>query len=160
MASVKRLYITLTKRDFKQLRELSLKEHKDFFKRNPHLKSIYYNSLIGICLCQGAASHVLNHEVGIKDFDIWHFYKDKSVKFPYRAHKRIEGGYKGKPVDFLKRAIPRHICNSYSNNPGKAIIEYLCEKNTKTKNLLLEKAIIGLFPNKIFGKILWRGCLK
>jgi hypothetical protein len=28
-----------------------------------------------------------------------------------------------------------------------------------TKRLLLEKAIVGLFPEKIFNKILWKGKL-
>ena len=68
-----RSYFSLTINDLKKLKKLALKEHEEFFKRNPHLKSAYYNSLIGICLCQGAASHYLNPSVGIKDFDIWFF---------------------------------------------------------------------------------------
>ena len=116
---------------------------------------------IGICLCQGAASHYLSRNVGIKDFDIWHFYvEDNSINFPYRAHKRIENGYKGKPIDFLKRAIPKHIYDSYSDDPGQIIMKYLLERNINTKNLLLKKAIIGLFPDKIFGKVLWEGALQ
>ena len=153
-----RLFDRLTDYDLEKLKELALDEHENFFRRNPHLKVAYYYSLVGICLCQGAASHYLDPNVGIKDFDIWHFYVEHgSVKFPYRAHKRIEDGYKGKPIDFLKRAIPKDIHDSYFNDPEQAIMEYLFERNTKTKKLLLKKAIIGLFPNKIFGKVLWKG---
>lgn len=34
-------------------------------------------------------------------------------------------------------------------------MKYLLERNNKTKKLL-EKAIIGLFPKKIFDKVLWK----
>ena len=155
---VARLYALLTKNDLEMLRRLALREHEDFFRRNPHLTSAYRNSLVGIFLCQGAASHYLNPKVGIKDFDIWHFYVENSItKFPYRAHKSFVSGYKGKPIDFLKRAIPKEICNSYSNDPKQIIIKYLLEKNTNTKRLLLKKAIIGLYPDETFDKVLWRG---
>lgn len=153
-----RAYEPLTRNDLQRLKKLALLEHKKFFKRNPHLKSVYYNSLIGICLCQGAAAHYLNPKVGIKDFDIWHFYKEgENSVFPYRAHKRIESGYGDIPIDFLKRAIPKRIYNSHSGNIEQIIMEYLQERNTNTKKLLLKKPIIGLHPKRIFGKVIWRG---
>jgi len=156
--NIERLYDPLTINDLKKLKDLGFKEHEEFFKRNPHLKEAYYNSLIGIVLCQGAASHYINPNVGIKDFDIWHFYvEDENINFPYRAHKIIENGHKGMPIDFLKRAIPKRIYQLYPNDPIKIIMEYLFERNTKTKNFLLKKAIIGLFPDNIFGKVLWEG---
>ncbi len=158
MTNEERLYENLNIKDLKKLKELALEEHENFFKRNPHLKEAYYDSLIGICLCQGAASHYLNPNVGIKDFDIWHFYKENNnIPFPYRGHKRIKDGYKGKPLDFLKRVIPNDIYNSNIGSPEQIIMNYLLEKNTKTKTLLLKKAIIGLYPDEIFNKILLRG---
>ena len=160
MKSHNRSYFSLNINDLKKLKKLALKEHEEFFKRNPHLKSAYYNSLIGICLCQGAASHYLNPSVGIKDFDIWFFYvKDDSTYFPYGARKRIKIGYKGKPIDFLKRAIPKNIYDSNFNNTEQIIMNYLLKRDTTTKKLLLKKAIIGLYPNRIFGKEFWRGKL-
>ncbi|WP_461867123.1 hypothetical protein [Thermococcus sp.] len=156
--SAGRLYTPLTKSDLEELRRLALREHEDFFRRNPHLTRTYHNSLVGICLCQGAASHYLNLNVGIKDFDIWHFYIESNItKFPYRAHKRYVNGYKDKPIDFLKRAIPKEICDSCSNDPKQIITKYLLEKDTNTKRLLLKKAVIGLYPDEIFDEILWRG---
>ncbi|RLJ01831.1 MAG: hypothetical protein DRP11_03840 [Candidatus Aenigmatarchaeota archaeon] len=153
-----RIYAPLNKKDLRRLRELALDEHEKFFERNPHLRRAYYNSLIGICLCQGAALHYLNPKIGIKDFDIWHFYLRSSwVNFPYRAHKRIENGYMGMPIDFLKRDIPRYVYDQGSKESGQVIMNYLLERNTKSKNFLLKKAIIGLYPDKIFGKVLWKG---
>ena len=150
----KRLYYPLDEEDLRRLRELALEEHEKFFERNPHLREAYCNSLIGICLCQGAASHYLNLKVGIKDFDIWHFYLESNeVNFPYRAHKRIQNGHKDKSIDFLKRAIPRYIHDKSPKDPGQIIMNYLLERNTKTKRLLLKKAIIGLYPDEIFNKL-------
>ncbi len=158
MTNEERLYDPLSIKDLKRLKELALEEHKNFFERNPHLHKAYYNSLIGICLCQGAASYYLCPTIGIKDFDIWHFYlENEMVNFPYRAHKRIENGYKGKPIDFLKRAIPKYIYDSNLNSPERIIMDYLSKKNIKTKKLLLKKAIIGLYPDKIFNKVLCKG---
>lgn len=155
---MKRLTMRLTTSDLQNLKELSLEEHENFFKRNPHLKDAYHNSLAGICLCQGAASHYLNPNIGIKDFDIWHFYvANEKINFPYRAHKVIKSGYRGLSIDYLKRAIPRHLARSCRRNPKGAIMAYLTQKNTKTKRLLLKKAIVGLFPNSIFSSILWKG---
>jgi len=147
----------LNTHDLEQLKELGLREHKEFFKRNPHLKVAYYNSLVGIFLCQGGASYYLNYpNSSLKDFDIWHFYIESgSLNFPYRAHKTLKNSYKGKNIDFLKRAIPGHMCNSFPKDPAQIVMRCLCERDTKTKKLLLQKPIIGVFPEDIFGKVIW-----
>lgn len=151
-----RIYTKLGRNDLKALQKLALEEHEDFFKRNKHLKDAYYDSLVGIALCQGAASHYINPSVGIKDFDIWLFYvENENIRFPYRAHKSIENGYKSRGIDYLKRAIKKELFDSCSNTAEECIMEYLFERNTKTKELLLKKAIVGLFPEEIFGKVIW-----
>ena len=153
-----RLYEPLTVDDLKTLREYGMAEHEDFFRRNPHLKNAYYDNLIGIFLCQGAALHYLDPSVGINDFDIWHFYKEsEEAGFPYRGHKRIEDGHKGRPIDFLKRAIPERIYVEFQGDIERTVMEYLFKKDTKTKVMLLEKSIIGLYPEEIFSQILWTG---
>jgi len=155
-----RLFEPISKLDLKELQRLALKEHEAFFKRNPYLKKAYHNSLIGIALCQGVASHYINPSVGINDFDIWLFYqKNQHINFWCRRRKSVENGYKGKRIDFLKRAINRDLYNLYPNEPDKCIIEYLLQRNTKTKRFLLKKAVVGLFPNKIFAKVIWKGGL-
>ncbi|HML04027.1 MAG TPA: hypothetical protein VK487_11740 [Candidatus Bathyarchaeia archaeon] len=148
----------LTINDLKQLRELALREHESFFERNPHLKHAYHGSLIGMFLCQGAASHYLNPTVGLRDFDIWHFYVGSSeISFPYRAHRKVEDGYKGRSIDFLKRSISKDVFASCSGRPDRTLMKYLLERNTKTKRELLKKAIIGLYPNVLFARVLWKG---
>ncbi len=158
MINETRSYESLDKKDLEKLKDLAIDEHKRFFEKNPHLRPQFEKTLVGICLCQGAASHYLDPSVGIKDFDIWHFYiEHRSRQFPYRAHRRIPAGHNGKPIDFLKRAIPKRLCNSSADDPGQTIMEYLLERNTYTKKKLLKKAVIGLFPDGILGKVLWTG---
>jgi hypothetical protein len=36
-------------------------------------------------------------------------------------------------------------------------MKYMLERNTKTKKELLKKAILGLHPDIVFGKVLWEG---
>lgn len=158
MENEERSMVPLTTNDLEQLKELALREHKNFFERNSHLKSAYCDSLVGIFLCQEAASHYLNPTVGVKDFDIWHFYVENiEISFPYRAHKRIEDGYKGRPIDFLKRSISKDILDSCSGQSDRTLMKYLLERNTKTKRELLEKAIVCLFPDVLFARVLWKG---
>lgn len=153
----KRIYDKIYKKDLRALRDLALKEHNEFFIRNPHLKKPYSNSLIGICLCQGAAWHYLDPENGIKDFDIWHFYKErKKAAFPYRAKKVNKIGYKNKWIDYLKRAISKSVYKEFPSAPDKIILQYLLQKNTKTKKFLLKKPVIGLYPESIFSKVIWK----
>jgi len=148
----------LTRHDLEKLRQLGLKEHEDFFQRNPQLRTAYFDSLIAVCLCQGAATHYLKpiEYPRLKDFDIWHFYcESPNTGFPYRAHKRLEKAYMDRPVDFLKRAIPKEIVESHTYQPEKIIMSYLQQRNTETKRLLLQKSIIGLHPERIFAQVLW-----
>jgi hypothetical protein len=145
----------LARKDLRHLRDLALEEHVLFFRRNPHLQSTYRRALVAICLCQGAALHHLNPRSRLEDFDVWHFYWDSRQRpFPYRAHAK--GKYRGKRVDFLKRAIPKELQRG-AQEPGQVILEYLKQRNTRTKRELLRKVIIGLFPSRIFGDVLWRG---
>ncbi len=150
-----RSYEPLTPIDLVSLRRLGIEESKAFLRRNPHLKTAYGSALIAICLCQGAASHFLSPSVGVKDYDVWHFYvQNLRVPFPYRAHYRSH--YKGRRVDFLKRCIPNRLANA-STSAGKSVMAYLMRRDTATKKRLLTKAVIGLHPKSIFEKVLWRG---
>jgi len=132
--AVDRLYRLMTKEDLDFLLVMGLQEHERFFRRNPHLQEAYHDNLIAICLCQGAALHYLDPRVEVKDFDIWHFYaENETVPFPYRAHSRLEDAYLGKPVNLLKRAIPRRIVNLNSGDPNRIVRTYLLERNSGTR---------------------------
>lgn len=153
-----RLFEPISGLDLEVLLGFALKEHDAFFQRNPRLWEAYHNSLVGVALCQGAAWHYINTSIGIKDFDIWLFYrKHEKVDLRCRRRKSIESGYKCRRIDFLRRAIDRDLCDAYSNEADKCIMQYLLQRNTQTKRLLLRKPVVGLFPGQISGKIMWKG---
>ena len=155
---LKRLFEPISGLDLEVLQELALKEHDAFFQRNPRLREAYHSSLVGIALCQGAAWHYINTSIGIKDFDIWLFYrKSEKVNLRCRHRKSVEDGYKRRRIDSLRRAIDRDLCDVYSNEADKCIMQYLLQRDTQTKRLLLRKSVVGLFPDQIVGKIMWKG---
>lgn len=60
-------------------------------------------------------------------------------------------GYSGRAVDVLMRS------DAFFNgkSPETEIVKYLLYKNSATSNLLAKKAVIGLYPERLFAKILW-----
>lgn len=154
----------ITKSDLKKLLSLARSDIESFFARNPSYKEYEGKELL-VALCQGGALHYLDGKNGVKDFDIWFFYPLKSRNLPYRrrgvvdfgeskfgVHPKFKAkGYKGRTVDVLMRSDAYFI----DSEPEQAIVRYLKYKNSKTSNLLAQKAVIGLYPESIFGKKLW-----
>lgn len=154
----------ITKSDLKTLFTLARSDVEAFFARNPSYKQCEGKEVL-VALCQGGALHYLDRKNGVKDFDIWFFYPLKSRNLPYRrrgvvdfgeskfgVHPKFKSkGYKGRTVDVLMRSDTFFS----SSEPEKAIISYLKYKNSKTSNLLAQKAVIGLYPERLFGKKLW-----
>lgn len=154
----------ITKADLKKLLRLARDDMDRFFARNPKY-SRYKGKEALVALCQGSALHYLDKKNGVKDFDVWFFYPSKNPNLPYRrrgvadfgkskfgVHPKMKRkGYSGRTVDVLMRSEPFFK----GKNPGKEIIDYLQNKGSKTANLLSAKAIIGLYPEKLFGAKLW-----
>lgn len=170
MGIEERSYRTITIEDLKKLRDLALRERIKFFERNPRYREAYWNSLVGIALCQGAALHFIDCKAGVKDFDIWYFYiKSDQLEYPYRARKSVDSkfdkfgvhpldaikGYEGRRVDLIGRAIDVDIIRRNKSDPKDCVIEYLKRQRTKTTQELAKKAIIGLWPKTILGKVIW-----
>ena len=161
---MKRSLETITKKDLRKLLKLARKDIDNFFDRNPTYKRSYQDNEKLIALCQGAALHYIDKKNGVKDFDVWLFYPQKGKKIlPYRRTGKIDFGkskfgkhpnsplYEGRNVDVLMRS------NKLFNRgtPEACVVQYLTKRKTKTAKLLSEKAVIGLFPENVFGKILW-----
>ncbi len=161
---MKRSQEIITKRDLKKLLLLARTNMDSFFKRNPS-----YNEYIGkevlVALCQGGALHYLNRQNGVKDFDVWLFYPMKSRNLPYRRKGVVDfgeskfgvhpdmkrKGYSGRTVDVLIRSDEFFKGKS----PEKEVVEYLQYKKSDTSIFLAKKAVIGLYPDRLFGKQLW-----
>ncbi|MEK7078304.1 MAG: hypothetical protein AAB911_01920 [Patescibacteria group bacterium] len=153
----KRHNFRLTRDDLNGLKKIALQEHKNFFKRNRKSKKLskaYTSKLFCIALCQGAAIHYIDHKNGIKDFDVWLFYKkDDKVNFPDRSKKSIENGYRKIRIDFIKRSIPSHYFLK-NKRPDAVLLKFFSDRDPKRKNIL-KKAIIGLYPKSIFDTKIW-----
>ena len=159
----------ITINDLKQLRDLALEDLQDFFNRCQRYKP-YRTSLILIALCQGAALHYLDGYTGVKDFDVWSFFTEiPTVRFPYRRLKKVESGlvkfgvhplyfrwnYKSRHVDLLMRRFRTDIVKRNRGDPQGCITEYLTRGGTKSARELAKKAVIGLYPDVILGKVLY-----
>ena len=61
--------------DLERLALLARQDREEFFSRYPRWQQLYSDRILCVALCQGAAVHYVNEENGVKDFDVWTFYK-------------------------------------------------------------------------------------
>src|SRR5208283_3565128 len=94
------------------------------FKRRPVLR-IYRRRLFAIALCQGAALHYIDKKNGVKDFDVWCFFRSHPKRpFPYRRNGTADFGspkfgkspgwepFIGRRVDLLGRSLQVKVTES------------------------------------------------
>ena len=152
----------------KELRDLAthaVVEEKAFFTRNPHLVKPYRQRLILVALCQGAALQFLGCGYGVKDFDI-HFFYAKNPDKPRLARtvKRIcadVGAFPNTPIDFIRTVVPKAQPHLKPDSAIKTVQKFLHDKPTSNACHLSQKAVIGLYPNEVFGEQIWKApCLK
>ena len=168
-----RSYEPITLDDLRHLGRLALSTMENFIIRNRKYSNLK-DKLIAIALCQGAALHYLNKTNGVKDFDVWFFFvHDGELEFPPRwifqtdskltkfgRHPDDNPNFVGRRVDFLGRTICKHCkhydgCTKQQIDPSKCLQGYLCKQATSSAKHLAEKAVVGIYPDKILGKIIW-----
>jgi hypothetical protein len=139
---------------------LARAEEKAFFRRNTHLVELYQDRVVAVALCQGAALHYLDQHNGVKDFDIHFFYRQNPehprlsrtvyyiwVKVPDYGERRI---------DFVRTVIPtKHLEKPKNENPTALLQKFLLNAPTDNARHLAEKAVVGLYPDDLFGTIIW-----
>lgn len=154
----------ITKPDLRKLLRLARADIDDFFVRKPGYKGLYHVKEKLVALCQGAALHYIDGKNGVKDFDVWFFYSQRGdVVLPYRPTGVVDFGkskfgknpnkpcFDGRNVDVLMRSA--EFFNR--SNPESCIVKYLTYSKTTSAKLLANKAVIGLYPESVFGKVLW-----
>jgi len=162
-----RSFERLTEDDLAHLSEVAQDVVKSKVSRAP-VAGRYVDRLIMLALCQGAAQHYVDGRNGVKDLDVWAFFRSGLKKpFPYRAHWRADfgpshlgrhpddRGYNGRRVDILGRSI---LAERKTDDEG-AICAWL-HSGSKSAKYLVKRPVIGLFPKKYFGKLVWSpsGC--
>jgi hypothetical protein len=164
MSRQERSYKPITDQDLKQLGRIAAEDRKSLFARRLETGRLYAGRLAAVALCQGAALHRLNGRNGIKDFDVWSFYREHPKRpYPYRRNGTGDFGdpkfgtspgwkhFIGRRVDLLGRSLPL--------DPKADIAEelqlYLLEGETSTARHLAEKAVILIEPANRLGEVIW-----
>jgi hypothetical protein len=161
----KRSLAKVSKKDLVKLAKIADIDRNEFFNKYPVWRKLYRNRILCVTLCQGAALHYVDKKNGVKDFDVWTFYRGHSkTPFPYRRIGRMDYGpskfgvhpmdkqkYNGRKVDLIGRSIK---CDN-KDTFYKIIHNYLEKGKTKSARLLSKKAVIILEPLEYLGEIIW-----
>jgi hypothetical protein len=156
-----RCYEPLTNDDLARLSGIARDVLRNRAFRTP-VGRTYSDRLILLALCQGGAQHYVDGVTGVKDLDVWAFFRGGIDKpFPWRARwsadfgpSRLgrhpaDKGYLGRRVDVMGRSI-----SSKETSAENAVLEWL-HGRSKSARLLVKRPVIMLFPQELFAKPLW-----
>jgi hypothetical protein len=158
-----RSYEPLTKSDLKRLQQIAARDRELLFRRKPELGRLYAGRLFALALCQGAALHYLDRKNGVKDLDVWSFYRAAPRPYPYRRRAIADFGdpkfgkspnnpqFVGRNVDLLGRSID---ADDFSD-PVSVLRGYLGSARTKSARLLALKAVVLIEPRNLLGVVVW-----
>lgn len=164
MNSCGRFFEKITEHDLTNLYRVANEAMTEVYKSKPDYKP-FQDKAVVVALCQGAALHYIDGKTGVKDFDVWFFYAPIDGKSKWHRGTLTvtnfgdskfgklpdKSAFKDKRVDVLMRAMPEFSCG----DPKKSIQDYLTSPVNTTPKYLAKKAVIGLYPKKVFGKTLW-----
>ena len=124
---------------------------------------LYRDRLLLLALCQGAAQHYVDGRNGVKDLDVWAFFRDGPPKpFPYRTIWRADfgashlgrhpadKGYAGRRIDVIGRSIPLRSRETQAD----AVRTWL-KSGSSSADHLAKYPVIGLFPDTLLGRQIW-----
>ena len=154
---------SITLCDLQALGRIAQSDRDAFFEKYPDRSEPYSRRLLCVALCQGAAKHFVDGLNGVKDFDVWSFFRENRGKppMPYRriASRQFEypksgtspekRDFIGRKVDLLFRSIP---CST-DGCPIVSLQQYLTNSSTETAKCLASKAVVLIEPFQ--GTIVW-----
>ena len=159
-----RSYEKITKSDLIHLGDIAARDRADLFHRKPDTARLYTNRLFAVALCQGGALHYIDGKNGIKDLDVWSFFKaNQKRQFPPRRRATLDIGdpkfvttddrphFIGRRVDHIGRSIPD---TDYSD-PVAVLQRYLRTGATESARCLALKAVILIEPAHLLGTVVW-----
>jgi hypothetical protein len=162
MESGERAYLPIERSDLERLAAIAEADRNDLFARRPHLAPLA-ELFLCTALCQGAALHFVDGRNGIKDFDVWTFYRaDAKHVFPPRRVVDHDLGYRkfglsanrdnyiGRRVDLIGRSIP---CVP-DDTPVTALRRWFISGG-RSPGFLSEKAVVLLAPANYLGFVVW-----
>ena len=151
--------------DLLQLAKIAAEGEARLFARHPQGAGRYAGRLLCRALCQGAALHYVNARNGVKDFDVWSFYAERSDgPFPYRWRGTADygpskfGRYADDPPSFTGRRVDllgRSLDVLLEAEPTTVLPDYLSAARTTSAKELAKKAVVLISPEQLVGKIVW-----
>ena len=146
-----------------RLAVLAFDDLDGLYDRRPVTKSLYHDRLLALCLCQGAAEHFVRPGHGIKDFDIWAFFRAHPKRpFPFRRIGNMDfgpskfgrhpddKGYKGRRVDVIGRSIETKA----DENSVQAVLNWV-HGSSKSSRLIALRPLILVYPAASIGRVIW-----
>jgi hypothetical protein len=131
----------------------------------------FEGSLVLIALCQGGALHYcINHGYakkyfpptkGLKDIDIWFFFKSEHGRKDFWHRRRNPGRnintskFGERKMDTFGRSIQFNNIDEFEA-VKKSVNQWLKDNSKKpSPRFLLEKAGVAIYPKNFCGKVLW-----
>jgi hypothetical protein len=165
MSDHHRSYERIDVADLLHLDDLARGDEEDLFRRAPGGAGRYEGRLICRALCQGAALHYVDGVNGVKDFDVWSFYRAlESGPFPYRRVGNADFGpskfgrwpydparFAGRRIDLIGRSLPAEP----SGDPASVLRTYLATGTTESARQLAAKAVVLINPRDRSGEVVW-----
>ena len=165
MSDHHRSYERIDVADLLHLDDLARGDEEDLFRRAPGGSGRYEGRLICRALCQGAALHYVDGVNGVKDFDVWSFYRAlESGPFPYRRVGNADFGpskfrrwpydparFAGRRIDLIGRSLPADP----SADPASVLRTYLATGTTESARQLAAKAVVLINPRDRSGEVVW-----
>ncbi len=158
----KRSYERITTKDLKRITDIALRRLGSVFS-HAHVAALYRDRLLLLALCQGGAQHYVDRKNGLKDIDVWAFFREGPSKpFPYRTVWRADLGpshlgrhpsdrtYTGRRIDIIGRSIPWH-----QGEPADHAVRAWLNGGSKSAKYIASRPVIGLAPVRYFKKLIW-----
>ncbi len=150
--------------DLVRLTEVAADDRADLFRRKPELGRLYRDRVLCVALCQGAALHYLDGKNGVKDFDVWTFYRVHPAR-PYPPRRVVAKDFGNSKFgtspdrpDFIGRRVDC-LGRSIACAPGQggldAVHAWLSSRRTTSARKLAEKVVVVLKPASASGMVLW-----
>lgn len=100
---------------------------------------------------------------GIRDIDIWFFfYEYTKLTIPHirnckKSTSKSFDRLGHQVIDFMKKTITKNIvASAKSERPTDIIRSYLQNANTLTSEYLACASVVGLYPNVLLGRHIWK----
>ena len=166
MTDLARSQEAVTDEHLRRLGKLAARAHAELKAARPELAG----TLLAGVLAQGAAAHRVDPDagIGVKDFDLWLFYRKREGVRRVRERGRAKvydfgpsslGRHPDDPVEFRGRRVDvmtRTVDAPRGADPADIVRSWLA-RGAASPNLLRQRPVILVWPRSRAGEVVWGG---